>query len=107
MNNNTQEHSSLGLAAFILSLVAVLGSAIFILAAIKIMTVGLTYGAMLLIGIVIITTILLSLNGLVFSFVALFQKNRKKLYSILGLIINACVFLAIVILLILGHLSAL
>lgn len=103
MNNNMRTHSGFGLASFILSLIAVLTTAIFIIAALKFISVGLTYGGMFMIGLLIIATLLFSLIGLIFGIIAVCQKNRKKLYSILGIVISAVVFVTIVFLFILGH----
>ncbi|MFS8580527.1 MAG: hypothetical protein LOD88_10950, partial [Novibacillus thermophilus] len=49
---------------------------------------GASQGIKIVIGLLMMTSILASVTGLVFGIVGLIQKNRRRLFSVLGVILN-------------------
>jgi hypothetical protein len=102
-----RKHSGLGISSLILAIVS--GVASFASVVVSVILVG--GGAdesnpgsvsLVIVGLAIIGSSLLSVIGGVVGLVAMFQSNRKKVFGILGLIGNAIVFFGIAGLLIIG-----
>jgi hypothetical protein len=109
---DTQKHSKIGIASFVVGIVALL---IFCLAIVLAFGYGVTLASqnrsfqvttgnttVLTLGLMIFISPALSLVGAVLGFVAVFQKNSKKLFGILGLVLNMLTILAFCVLLVIG-----
>ncbi|NJK90634.1 MAG: hypothetical protein HC904_01655 [Blastochloris sp.] len=101
------KHSGLGICSFIVSLAsAVLMFALFVVAGVM---ESATPGgidekapATVVLGLFIIGALMLELVALIFGIVTLFQKDRKKLFGILGVVFSGAVILLTLGLMVLG-----
>ncbi len=107
-----RKHSRLGLASFAIGLVSLL---IFCLAFVLALGYGVSIAAsnpsiqslqssptVIFFGLLILISPILGLVGAVLGFVAVFQKNSRKLFTILGIVFNLLVILAFCVLLVIG-----
>ena len=102
-----QKHSGFGIASFITSIVSgvLLFMTLMIAGVLESTTPGLLdeeSGGAFLIGIFFIIILIAELIALGLGIGGIFQKERKKLYSILGTIISAAVIVIMVVLIFLG-----
>lgn len=98
------KHSGLGIASFVISLLngpLMLG---LVIAAGAMVEGGMSENepGMAVVGLVLIGSIVMSVIGLVLGIVACVQKDRKKLFGIIGLIINGLTVLGIGLIMIIG-----
>jgi hypothetical protein len=103
-----RKHSGLGISSFVISLAG--GFAMFLLFCVagfmETTTPGgidETSGVAVVLGLVIFAVIAVHLLGLGLAIGALTQKNRKKVFSILGLIFNAVVVVGTTALIFIGN----
>jgi hypothetical protein len=107
-----QKHSRIGIASFVIGLVSMF---IFCLAIVLAFGYGLSITAtnpsfqveqsnptVLGLGLLLFSSPILSLVGAVLGFVAVFQKDKKKLFSVLGIVLNLLIMLAFCALLVIG-----
>ena len=92
-----QKHSGMGIASFIISLVIGVGVflAIVIAGVIKVANPESLHNESIgtaLLGLFIIGCLFINLIGIGLGIAGLVQKNRKRIFSILGTIINGCGF---------------
>lgn len=93
---NTRKHSRIGIASFVIGIVAVL---IFCLA----FQIDVSSLTVLALGILRwISSPILSLVGVGLGFGAVVQKNDKKLFGIIGLVINLLIILVFCVLVVIG-----
>jgi hypothetical protein len=105
-------HSKIGVASFVVGIVSML---IFCLAIVLAFGYGISIAAsnptiqnlqssptILALGLILFLSPVLSLVGVVLGFVALFQKNSKRLFAVLGLVFNFLIILAFCVLLVVG-----
>lgn len=103
------KHSAFGIASFIISIIAwisllmTLIVAVIIAAVVEPINIQESYPIGILVGSLLLIVFLLSLIGIGLGIAGLFQKKRKKVFSILGLIFNGIVFLGIFVLFIIGN----
>ena len=109
---DTRKHSRISIASFVIGIVAML---IFCLAILLAFGYGITIASsnpsvqslqgsptILVLGLVLFLSPILGLVGVVLGFVAVFQKNNKKLFAIFGLVFNFLIILAFCVLLMFG-----
>jgi hypothetical protein len=103
-----QKHSGIGIASFITSVVAsiLLGLMVVIAGAMEIATPGgldeKTAAAMVL-GLFIIALLVVDIVALGLGIAGLFQKDRKKLFAILGTTFSAATIIGILFLIVIGN----
>jgi hypothetical protein len=108
----TQKHSRLGIASFVIGLVSLI---IFCLAVVLAFGYGVSIASsspsvqsleasptILAFGLMMLISPFLGLVGAVLGFVAVFQKDKKKLFGILGIVVNLLIVLAFCALLVIG-----
>lgn len=108
----TQKHSRLGIASFVIGLVSLI---IFCLAIVLAFGYGVSVASsspsvqsleasptILAFGLMMLFSPFLGLVGAVLGFVAVFQKDKKKLFGILGIVVNLLIVLAFCALLVIG-----
>lgn len=97
-------HSGVGIASFVISLIAIIILLGLILLAILTEAIGISADSQeilyLIIGFSAIILGLLSIIGIVLGIIGVFQEDRKRVFSILGLIINAVPVLTMIYLII-------
>jgi len=103
-HTNPMKHSGLGIASFIISLLNGVLMLILVIASAAMVNEGLTENdpGMQLLGVVLLGSVILTMVGGVFGIITCFQKTHKKIFGIIGLILNAMTFLGIIILMIIG-----
>ena len=103
-HTNPMKHSGLGIASFIISLLNGVLMLILVIASAAMVNEGLTENdpGIQLLGVVLLGSVVLTMVGGVFGIITCFQKTRKKIFGIIGLILNAMTFLGIIILMIIG-----
>ena len=107
-----QKQSKIGIASFVIGIVSML---IFCLAIVLAFGYGITIGGtnpsiqslqssptILALGLLLFLSPILGLVGVVLGFVAVFQKNHKRLLAVLGLVFNLLIILAFCVLLVFG-----
>jgi hypothetical protein len=107
-----QKHSRLGIASFVIGLVSLI---IFCLAIVLAFGYGVSIASsspsvqsleasptILAFGLMMLVSPFLGLVGAVLGFVAVFQKDKKKLFGILGIVVNLLIVLAFCALLVIG-----
>ena len=106
-NYRPLRHSGLGIASFIMSLVIAL--TVFILIVVAGILETTTPGGMdedspaaMIVGLFVIGGLIGNLAGMALGITGMVQKNRKRIFSILGLILNGVVFFGILLLIIIG-----
>jgi small-conductance mechanosensitive channel len=110
--SETQKHSRLGIASFVIGLVSLI---IFCLAVVLAFGYGVSIASstpsvqslessptILVFGLMMLVSPFLGLVGAVLGFVAVFQKDKKKLFGILGIVVNLLIVLAFCALLVIG-----
>ncbi|MCD6309870.1 MAG: hypothetical protein J7M18_04100 [Candidatus Eremiobacteraeota bacterium] len=105
-----EKHSGLGIASFVISIAV---GIIFILSFIIMGTIVAIEGKIpeptspvaIISGLIMMLGFVGLLVGAGLGIAGLFEKNRKKIFSILGLIFNAGIFLVFIILMIIGLLT--
>jgi hypothetical protein len=110
--SDTKKHSRIGIASFVIGIVSML---IFCLAILLAFGYGITIASLnpsiqslqssptiLVLGLVLFLSPILGLVGVVLGFVAVFQKNNKKLFAVLGLVFNFLIILVFCVLLVFG-----
>ncbi|MGA2504591.1 MAG: hypothetical protein ABSG01_10925 [Anaerolineales bacterium] len=110
--SDSQKHSRIGIASFVIGLVSMF---IFCLAIVLAFGYGLSITAtnpsfqveqsnptVLGLGLLLFSSPILSLVGAVLGFVAVFQKDKKKLFSVLGIVLNLLIMLTFCALLVIG-----
>lgn len=108
----TQKHSRLGIASFVIGLVSMI---VFCLAIILAFGYGVSIASttpsiqsletsptILVFGFLMLISPFIALIGAVLAFVAVFQKDKKKLFGILGIVVNLLIVLAFCALLVIG-----
>lgn len=104
------KHSGLGIAAFVISLVAGIGMfLVFVIAGMMQlrMSGGLSEhkGAVMMVGVVVIGLFLTNLVGTGLAIGGLCQKERRKIFPILGLVFNSVIVFGVLVLMIVGRMS--
>lgn len=113
----TLKHSGLGIASFIIALLAILAAIITLVLTVsftadfidmgtldpesleaEIVEGGGAIGAVLAAGLLFIVSIGLSIIGLILGIVGAVMKNRKKVFSVLGIVLNALIAVGVVVL---------
>lgn len=105
------KHSGLGIASFILSILV--GAFEFFLFAITGILETRTPGGLneesaeaIILGLLIIAGLIVSLAGAGIAIGGLLQKNRHKVFAVLGVIFNIVLFIGVLVLIIIGNLMA-
>ena len=103
------KHSGLGIASFVISLAMAFFLFLIVLAAAVIATVTRgdmpdTSPAAVIVGLVAVLGLFGCVVGIGLGIAGMFQKNRKKVFSILGLIINGLIVLGVFALIVVGSL---
>lgn len=98
------KHSGFGIASFIISIVAgfIEFTAIIVAGIMATLTENITQTSSIAIGLVIIFSLFLNLTGIGLGIAGLTQKNKKKIFSILGLVFNSFIILLLIVLMIIG-----
>lgn len=101
-------HSALGTASFVLSLLTVAGVIGFYLAVNAAVSRGVVDAAnppaeLLAAGMVFLVSVLVALIGIGLGIAGLAQKNRRHVLAWAGLVLNSLVVLAVVVLIVLGY----
>ncbi len=112
---DARKHSRLGIASFVIGIISML---VFCLAIVLAFGYGITIASsnpsiqslqgsptFLALGLVLFLSPILSLVGVVLGFVAVFQKDSKKLFAVLGLVFNFLIILVFCVLLVFGLLA--
>ena len=104
-------HSGLGIASFVISVLIGLGTfLIFVYAGIKETTlpggVAENHSIALMIGLSMVLMWILLFIGAVLGLVALFEKNRKKVFAVIGLTCNVGMLALSALLILLGALNS-
>lgn len=93
------KHSGLGIASFIMGILVIIGVCITFGVAggsANVSTMDTSYDSLMTgIGLLACGTIAVALVGLVLGIIAVVQKNTKKVFGIIGLVLNALVFLGL------------
>lgn len=96
------KHSSLGIASFIIGIITGIMEFVCIIASAMLVTTNPESAAMVVVGLLLLAGIIFALVGIGLGIGGLVQKKRKKVFSIIGLILNAFTFIAVVGLMIIG-----
>jgi hypothetical protein len=101
------KHSGFGIASFIITLAV--GALEFVLIAIAGILEATTPGGIdenspiaMLLGLVMIGGLLVNLLGMIFGVVGLFQRERKKVFALLGVLFGCLVFVGLLFVIIIG-----
>jgi hypothetical protein len=103
--NDVLKHSRLGIASFVISLIAGFIEFLVIISAGVLEVEGQmteTSAAAVVIGMLIMLGMFSNLVGVGLGIAAVVQKNAKKLFGVLGLIFNGCLILLIIGLMLIG-----
>ncbi|MCK5306402.1 MAG: hypothetical protein KAJ66_04645 [Candidatus Omnitrophica bacterium] len=108
MENSTNDllkHSGFGISSFVISLVIGVGE-IFVIGIAAFLgaqgQMSEENTAMMVVGLAIMAGLMINLAGVGLAIAGICQKNKKKMFSILGLIFNGVLILGIVGLIIIG-----
>lgn len=107
-NQEPLKHSGMGIASFVIAIAQGILTVIVIVVAGILTTMGPQsehQGAFMIVGLVIMGGMLLHLIGIGLGIAGACQKNRKKIFSILGLILNICAILIVVFLIVVGMMA--
>jgi hypothetical protein len=105
-----QEHSGLGIVSFAVSLATGAGAFLFVMIA------GLAEASipgglpqdspwMILLGLLIIGCMILNLAGIAVGIAAVLQKDRKRVFAVLGIVFNIVTLIGMLCLMLLGYLA--
>jgi hypothetical protein len=101
------KHSGFGIASFVIALAA--GALEFVLIAIAGILETTTPGSMdensplaMLLGVVMFGGLFLVLMGIIFGIVGLFQRDRKRIFALLGVIFGCLVIVGVLFVLVIG-----
>jgi hypothetical protein len=99
-----QKHSGVGIASFVLAIVAVVGELVLITVAAVLVQQGKSQRspAMMVTGCLLIAGLGVCVVGAILGIVGLFLPNRKKVFAILGLCFNGMILLAVLGLMVIG-----
>ncbi len=104
---HVSKHSGFGIASFIIALAA--GALECVLIVIAGILETMTPGGVdedspvaMLLGLVVIGGILINLLGIIFGIVGLFQRDRKKPFAVLGVVIGSLVLLGMLLVIVIG-----
>src|SRR5689334_9039016 len=88
------KHSAFGIASFLVSLISLLGTCLF-LAVVLFLAIRANHAEdkpyTIAVGLLVLCTMLPCIIGVILGLIGLFEKNRRRGFSVLGLCLNALV----------------
>ena len=99
-----KKHSGVGIVSFVISILNGLLLLVLVILSATMVSKGVTENdsEMQILGLVLIGSIGISFVGAVLGFINFFQSTRKKVFGVIGFVVNAIAFAGVLLLMIIG-----